>query len=35
MGYFYCSESLNWAAQNKRLGHMRPVDHRVGIADLE
>jgi len=25
IGYFTYSEKLNWAAQNLRLGHMRPA----------
>jgi len=25
VGYFYYSENLNWAAQNLRLGRMRPA----------
>jgi len=25
MGYFCYSENLNWAAQNLRLGRMRPA----------
>jgi len=24
-GYFYCTENLNWAAQNLRLARMRPA----------
>jgi len=25
IGYFYCSENLNWAAKKLRLGHMLPA----------
>jgi len=36
MGYFYYySEKLNWAAQNLRLGHMRPVGRGLDIAGLK
>jgi len=35
VGYFCYSETLNWAAQNLRLGHMRPKGRGLDIADLE
>jgi len=35
MGYFYYSENLNWAAQNLRLGCMRPVARALDIAVLD
>jgi len=34
IGYFNYSENLNWAAQNCRLGHMRPVSRGLDIAAL-
>jgi len=34
VGYFYYSEHLNWAAQNLRLGHMRPAGRGLDIAAL-
>jgi len=34
IGDFYYSDKLNWAAQNLRLGHMRPVGRGLDIADL-
>ena len=34
VGYFYNSENLNRAAQNLRLGHMRPAGRALDIADL-
>jgi len=34
IGDFYYSENLNWAAQNLRLGHMRPVGRGLDIAAL-
>jgi len=30
--YFYSSEHLNWAAQNLRLGRMRPAFHGLDIS---
>jgi len=30
-GYFYYSKNLNWAAQNLRLGHRRPVGRGLDI----
>jgi len=35
VGYFYCSENLNWAAQNLRLGHMRPAGPGLDKAGLK
>jgi len=34
VGYFCYSETLNWAAQNFRLGRMRPVGCELDIAAL-
>jgi len=35
VGYFYYSENLNWAAQNLRLGRMRPEALGLDIAGLD
>jgi len=35
MGHFYYSENLNWAAQNPRLGRMRPGCRGLDIAAID
>ena len=34
VGYFYYSENLHWAAQNLRLGRMRPEGRGLDMAGL-
>jgi len=34
VGYFCYCENLNWAAQNPRLGRMRPTGRGLDMADL-
>jgi len=34
VGYFYYNGNLKWAAQNIRLGRMRPTGRGLDIADL-
>jgi len=34
VGCFYYSENLIWAAQNPRLGRMRPAGRGLDMADL-